>query len=78
MFLEMNDHFRGIRVANHIRQRLLKNPEERRVQILVQDRFFQVRRDYAMDAGPLLKFVRLPFQSRDQTQVIQDAGPQLR
>ena len=78
MFLEMNDHLRSLRMADYIRQRLLKNAEESRVQIFVQDRFFEVRSDDTIDAGPLLKFVRLPFQSRHQTKIIQNARPQLR
>ena len=75
MFLEMNDHLRGIGVADHIRQRLLKNAEESRVDIRLQGQFAYFGENVAFDSGARLEFIRLPLQRCRQPQVIQNTGP---
>ena len=59
----MDCYLRGARMTNNIRQNFLENAKECRVQILCQNRIAQLRVNVAADAGPVLKFVSLPFDS---------------
>ena len=71
----MHHHVRGARVANDVCERFLENPEKRRREIRRQNRLMQIGPHIALDARARLEFIRLPFQRRNQAQMIQNAGP---
>ncbi len=76
-FRQTHLHCRGAAVADDVRQRLLKDPEKGGVQVLIPNRASDGRGDAAGDAGLFFKFMRLPFQRRQQASAVQHAGPQL-
>jgi hypothetical protein len=62
------------RVANNVREGLLKNPEKRGVHILRQGEFANVCMNIAPDAGAVLKFVGLPFQCGGEAEMVKNPG----
>src|SRR5260221_8665136 len=68
----------GVGVADDVGERLLKNAEERRVQILVGNGFADGRFDAAPDSRLPLKFIRLPLDRREQTGAVDQSRAQLR
>ena len=76
-FCKVHVHFGSAGVANDVRQRFLKDPEERSVQFLVPDRFPDARMDATTDAGLAFKFVCLPFERGRQAGAVQHSGTQL-
>lgn len=73
----MNDHMGGTRVANHVGERFLKNPEERCRQIGSQHRFAQIGMNVTFNSGPRLKFVCLPLECGDKPKMVEYARAQL-
>ena len=74
----MNRHVRGAGVPNNVGQRFLENPEERCRQIWCQHGFVQIRMHVAFDSRAGLKFICLPFQCRNQPEVIENPWPKFR
>ena len=72
----MDHDLRCAGVADDIRQRFLVNPEECGGQIRREDRLMYFGVNVALDPGARLKFIRLPFQRRDQPKMIQNSRPQ--
>src|ERR1041384_3665583 len=63
-------------MADDVGERLLEDAEERSGHLRLQQRLVQAGVYFAFDAGARLEFVRLPFDRRHQSQIIQYARPQ--
>ena len=74
---EIDGNLRRASVADDIGERLLENPEKGRAEVLLQKGIPKIAVDIAPNPGAVLKFVGLPFQGGHQSQMIQDARPQL-
>ena len=67
-----------LRVTEHIRQGFLKDTKNRRRLLLLQNEVFSGAIIPTHDTRASLKLLRLPFESRRQPEIVQDAGAQFR
>ena len=75
-FKQSHLDFAGVGMPDDVRERLLKNAEKCRVQVLVKDRVTKRHTHAALDARLLLEFTRLPLQRRGQPGRVKQPGPQ--
>src|SRR5260221_3127033 len=68
----------GSGVADDVGERFLKNAEEGRVQVLIQDRIAHRHVDAALDAGLPLEFIRLALHRRRQPGPVEKTRPSFR
>ena len=62
-------------VTDHIRERFLENAEQGGAQVVVK-RLVNLGPDIALDSSAVLELVRLPFERRRQTKMVEHAGAQ--
>jgi hypothetical protein len=73
---EPNADMGGACMADNVGERFLEDSKEGGAQLGVQERLVHVGMNLALYPGPVLEFVRLPFQGGAKAEVVEHAGPQ--
>ena len=74
---QFHQHFAGLRMPHHVRQRLLHDAIRLSRQVIGQDDNFIIAVEDAVNAGAILHVFQIPVQRRSQAKVIQHIRPQL-